>query len=170
MTVTSDTMSSQADVTAKVYEKTLDELKQSAAKATAGFEQAQASIARNLETSQASASNAILFGHRTWAAYARSMQIWATGVQDIALQSATVARTFFAEANEHLKELSAAKSVQEAVAIQTRILRASAEKSVAEASRVANAYIGLTEEALAPITARVGVAAEAARQAQTSPP
>jgi hypothetical protein len=54
--------------------------------------------------------------------------------------------------------------------MQTRIVRESAEKSVAEGSRLANAYIKLAEEALAPITARVGMVAEAVRQVQASSP
>jgi phasin family protein len=160
MANTSDIGSNKAGATAKVHEKTLDGLKQSVAKATAGFEEAQPTIDPSLETSQRGASNALLFAHDRLGAYARSTQIWADGLQDLAQQAANLARTSIAEANEHLKKLAAAGFETEAVEMQTRIMRASAEKAVAEASRLANAYIGLTEKAFA---ATVSMSAEPAR-------
>lgn len=169
MANTSDIGSNELAATAKIHEKTLDTLKQSAAKATAGFEQAQANIAPTLESAQRTASSALLFGHETLGAYAKSTQIWAAGLQDLAQQSATLARTSIAEANEHLKSLTAAGFVQEAVEMQTRIVRASAEKAIAEAGRLANAYVKLTEEAFAPIAARFGMTPASAAQGQTAP-
>ncbi len=168
MTDVSNAVATAAEATAKANEKTMDGLKQSAAKATAGFEQAQAKIAERFDHAQASASNFLEEGHETFAAYTRSTQLWAAGLQRLALQSATAARASIADATEHLKELMAAKSVKEAIEMQTRIVRVSAEKAVAEAHRVANAYVTLTEEALAPITARIAISAEAetARAAQ----
>jgi phasin family protein len=138
----------------------LNGLKQSAAAATAGFEEAEAKIGPSLETLHRGASNALLFGHNTLGAYARSTQIWADGLEDLAKQSATLARTSIAEASEHLKKLAAAEFETDALEIQTRIMRASAEKAGAEASRLANAYIGLTEKAFA---ATVSMSAEPAR-------
>lgn len=169
MAITSNIGSNEAAASANAHETALDGLKQSAAKATAGFEQAEAKIAANLEAAQTSASNALAVGHETLGAYARSTQIWAAGLQDLAAQSAALARTSILEASEHLRKLSAAGFVTEAVEMQTRYMRASAEKAAAEASRLANAYIKLTEAAFVPIAARAGTAAEAARQGNSSP-
>lgn len=169
MAITSNVGSSEVGGSAKAHETALDGLKQSAAKATAGFEQAEAKIASNLETAQTGAANALVVGHETLGAYAKSTQIWAAGLQDLAAQSATLARTSILEASEHLKKLSAAGFVTEAVEMQTQYMRASAERAVAEASRLANAYIKLTEAAFAPIAANVGTVADAARQGNSSP-
>jgi phasin family protein len=137
--------------------------------ATAGFEQAQANSAPNVATAHTSASNALSFGYDTLGAYARSTEIWAAGLQDLALQSAALARTSIAEANEHLKQLSAAGFVTEAVEMQTRLMRASAEKAVGEANRLADAYIKLTQQAFAPIVANADPAdGEPARPGNTS--
>ncbi len=168
MAITSNVGSSEVGGSAKAHETALDGLKQSAAKATAGFEQAEAKIASNIETMQTGASNALALGHETLGAYAKSTQIWAAGLQDLAAQSAALARTAILEASEHLKKLSAAGFVTEAVEMQTRYMRDSAEKAAAEANRLANAYVKLTEAAFAPIAASVGTAAEAARQGQAS--
>ncbi len=170
MANTSESGPNKATASAKVHERTLNGLKESAAQATAGFEQAQAAIASNPETAHTSASNAILVGHDTLGAYAKSTEIWAAGLHDLAMQSAALARSSIAEASEHLKRLAAADFADEAIEMQTRIMRASAEKAVAEAARLANAYIDLTAKAFAPIAAQGGTAAAPGRPANASPP
>jgi len=58
------------------------------------------------------------------------------------------------------KALSAAKSVQEAIDLQSTLGQAAIVKAAAETKKLIDASIKLTEQALAPLTTRVTVAVE----------
>ena len=58
------------------------------------------------------------------------------------------------------KAMSSAKSVKEALEMQSSFAKAALEKAVAESNKLTDASIKLTEQTLAPITARVTLAVE----------
>jgi phasin family protein len=58
------------------------------------------------------------------------------------------------------KALSGVKSVKDAFELQSSFARSALEKSVAESGKLTDASFKLTEQALAPIAARVTVAVE----------
>ena len=58
------------------------------------------------------------------------------------------------------KALSSAKSLKDAFDLQTRFARSTMEKTVAESGKLTDASMKLTEQTLAPLTARVSLAME----------
>jgi phasin family protein len=58
------------------------------------------------------------------------------------------------------KAISSAKSVTEAIDLQSTFAKSVVDKALAESNKLINASIKLTEQTLAPITARATVAAE----------
>ena len=87
-----------------------------------------------------------------------SSKIWTAGVQDITKQFAATAKTSFDESVATFKALSTVKSVKEAIDLQNAYGKTVATKMQEEATRLTDASRKLTEQALAPITARVAVA------------
>ena len=61
---------------------------------------------------------------------------------------------------EGAKALSAVKSLKEAAEIQATFAKAAMEKAVAESAKLQEAVLKLTEQALAPISARMTLAIE----------
>ncbi len=93
-------------------------------------------------------------------AFAKSGQIWADGVQDLTKQAAATARASFEEFVATFKVLGTVTSVKDAIELQSNLARTTIGKAVAETTRITDASIKLSEQALAPITARVTVAVE----------
>ena len=93
-------------------------------------------------------------------AFAKSGQIWAAGVQDLTKQAAATARASFEEFVATFKVLGTVTSVKDAIELQSNLARTTIGKAVAETTRITDASIKLSEQALAPITARVTVAVE----------
>ena len=59
-----------------------------------------------------------------------------------------------------VKALTSVKSIKDAFELQSSFARSAMEKSLAESGKLTDASFKLTEQALAPITARVSVAVE----------
>jgi phasin family protein len=59
-----------------------------------------------------------------------------------------------------VKAIAASKSLKDAFDLQTSLARGAIEKSLAESGKLTDASLKLTEQALAPITARVTLAVE----------
>jgi phasin family protein len=87
-------------------------------------------------------------------------QIWAAGVQDIGKLIAANAQASFDETVSTFKALSSAKSLKDAFDLQASLARSTLEKTVAESGKLTDASMKLTEQALAPLTARVNLAME----------
>ncbi len=102
----------------------------------------------------------VAFGQANMEAFLKSSQIWATGLQDLTKQIATTAKTSFEDSVSTFKAISTAKSVKEAIDLQSSFAKTTLEKAMAESNKITDASIKLTEQALAPITARVTVAVE----------
>jgi len=102
----------------------------------------------------------VAFSQANVEAFVRSSQIWAAGVQELTKQMATCAKESFDESVSTFKAISTAKSVKEALEMQSTFAKTAFEKAMAESNKLTDASIKLTEQTLAPITQRVSVAVE----------
>jgi phasin family protein len=100
----------------------------------------------------------VAFGKDNLEAITAASKIWSAGVQDLTKQMASTAKASMEETVETFKALSGVKSVKEAIELQTTYSKAVAAKAMAESTKLSEASIKLTEQALAPITARMAVA------------
>jgi phasin family protein len=139
---------------------TMSTLKEGVAKATAGFEATQAKVKEGVEKAMKTAEELVAFNQGNIEAIVKSGQIWATGVQDLSKHLAAAAQASLDESMSAFKALAGAKSLKDAFELQSSFARAALEKSLAESGKLTDASFKLTEQALAPITARVTVAVE----------
>ena len=102
----------------------------------------------------------VAFSQGNLEAFIKATQIYATGFQTLTKHLATSNKTSLDESVAFTKSLMGVKSVKEAVELQSGFARTSIEKAVAETSKITDASVKLTEEALAPLTARMTMAVE----------
>jgi phasin family protein len=126
----------------------------------AGFEATQAKVKEGVEKVVKTAEKLVAFNQGNMEAFVKSSQIWATGVQDISKQFAAAAQASLDESISAFKALTSVKSLKDALELQSSFARAAMEKSLAESGKLTDASFKLTEQALAPIAARVSVAVE----------
>lgn len=112
------------------------------------------------ETMMKAAEEAAEFGRGNVEALTKATQIYVAGVQDLGRQTFAIMQGLTDHALEGAKALSGVKSLHEAAQIQSNYARAAVEKSVAESAKLGEAALKLTEEAMAPLTARVTLASE----------
>jgi phasin family protein len=113
-----------------------------------------------MKTMMKSTEDFVAFGQANFEAFVRSGQIWSAGVQELTRQFASSAKASFDESVSTLKAITTAKSVREAMDLQSTFAKAALEKAMFESNKLTDASIKLTEQTLAPITARVTVAVE----------
>ena len=135
-------------------------LKDGMAQATAGFEETQAKVKEGMEKAMKTAEELVAFSQGNVEAMVKSGQIWAAGVQDICKQMAATAQASFDETMSTFKALTSVKSLKDAIDLQASLARSTMEKTLAESGKLTDASLKLTEQALAPITARVSLAVE----------
>ena len=97
-------------------------------------------------------------GKENLEAFTMSSKIWMAGVQDLSKQFAATAKASLEESVATFKALSSVKSVQEAIELQSSYSKTAIAKAMAESTKLTEASMKLTEQALAPITARMAVA------------
>ena len=73
---------------------------------------------------------------------------------------AATAQASFEENMNLFKTLGTVKSLKEAIDLQSGLARSALEKAVAESGKLTDASMKLTEQTLAPLTARVNLAVE----------
>jgi phasin family protein len=117
-------------------------------------------LTQGIKTMMKSTEDLVAFGQANLEAFVKSGQIWSAGVQELTKQMATSAKASFEESVSTFKAISSAKSVKEAMDLQSTFAKAAFEKAMAESNKLTDASIKLTEQTLAPITARVTVAVE----------
>ncbi len=144
----------------KGIDATVSNLKDGMAQAAAGFEQTQAKVKEGVDKAMKTAEELVAFSQGNVEAFVKSGQIWAAGVQDLSKQFAATAQASLDETMSTFKALSGVKSLKEALDLQASLARATMEKTLAESGRLTDASFKLTEQALAPITARVTLAVE----------
>lgn len=106
------------------------------------------------------AEELVAFNRGNLEALMKSSQIWTTGVQDLSKHIAAAAQASLDESISAFKALSSVKSLKDAFELQSSFARAALEKSLAESGKLTDASFKLTEQAMAPISARVTVAAQ----------
>ena len=106
------------------------------------------------------AEEMMTFGQGNVEALVKSGQIWATGLQDLGKTVADSAQAQIEHTMSTFKALAAVKSLREAAELQSNLARTAFEKAVADGGKITDASLKLAEQALAPITARMTVAAE----------
>jgi phasin family protein len=84
----------------------------------------------------------------------------AVGFQDLGKQVFAVTQALTDHAMESAKALAAVKSLKEAADIQAAFAKASMERSMSEATKLQEATLRMAEQAYAPLTARMTLAAE----------
>jgi phasin family protein len=97
-------------------------------------------------------------GKQNLEAFTASSKIWTAGVQDLTKQFAATAKASLEESVAAFKALSTVKSVKEAIDLQSAYSKTAIAKALAESAKLTDASRKLTEQAMAPLTARMGVA------------
>lgn len=146
--------------TIKAVDATVSSMKDGVTKATAGFEATQAKMKEGVEKAMKTAEEFVAFSQGNMEAVVKSSQIWATGVQDLSKHMAATAKASLDESMAAFKALTSVKSLKDAFELQSSFARSAMEKSLAESGKLTDASFKLTEQAMAPITARVTVAVE----------
>jgi phasin family protein len=145
---------------AKAFDATMTSLKDGVAKATSGMEATQATMKEGMEKAMKTAEDFVAFGQGNMEAVMKSGQIWAAGVQDLSKHLAATAQASIDQTVSTFKALTGVKSFKDAFEIQSTFARATIEKTMAESGKLTDASFKLTEQALAPLTARVTAAVE----------
>jgi phasin family protein len=145
---------------AKGIDATVSSLKEGAAKATAGLEATQTKMKEGVEKAMKTAEEMVTFGQGNVEAVVKSGQIWAAGVQDLSKHVAATVQATFDETISTFKAMTSVKSLKDAFDLQAAFARSAMEKSIAESGKLTDASMKLTEQAMAPLTARVTLAVE----------
>ena len=148
------------DTASKGIEATVSNLKDGMTKAAAGFTETQAKMKEGMEKAMKTAEEFVAFGQGNLEALLKSGQIWAAGVQDLSKQMAASAQASFDETMSTFKAMTSVKSLKDAMDLQASLARSTLEKTLAESGKLTDASFKLTEQAIAPITARVSLAVE----------
>jgi len=115
---------------------------------------------QGMEKVMKTAEEFVAFGQGNVEAIVKSSQIWVAGVQDLSKQAAVTAQAQLDETMSVFKAMTGVKSLKDLFDLQSSFARAALEKTVTESSKLTDASLKLTEQALAPITARVTTAVE----------
>lgn len=124
------------------------------------FGAAPVEVKKGMEKAMKTAEEFVAFSKDNAEAIVKSSQIWFTGVQDLSKHFAAAAQASMEESMSTFKAFAGVKSIKEVIDLQTALARSTIEKTVAETGKLTDASFKLTEQALAPITARVSVAVE----------
>jgi phasin family protein len=147
----------------EIVKATASTIADAAAKAVATakvIEPTKSTLTQGMKSMMKSTEDLVAFGQANLEAFVKSGQIWSAGVQELTKQMATSAKASFEESVSTFKAISTAKSVKEAIDLQSTFAKSALEKAMAESNKLTDASIKLTEQTLAPITARVTVAVE----------
>jgi phasin family protein len=117
-------------------------------------------VKQQMEKVVKTAEEFVAFGHGNVEAIVKSSQIWAAGVQDLSKQLAANAQAQFDETMSVFKTMTSLKSLKDIFELQSTYAKAALEKTVSESGKLTDASLKLTEQALAPIAARVTSAVE----------
>ncbi|HET6184599.1 MAG TPA: phasin family protein [Acetobacteraceae bacterium] len=117
-------------------------------------------MSEGMEKAMKTAEEFVAFGQGNLEALVKSGQIWFTGLQDISKQFAATAQAQLEETMSAFKAITGAKSVKDAFDLQAGFARAAIEKTIAESGKFTESSVKLTEQAMAPITARFALAVE----------
>jgi len=120
----------------------------------------QTEVKTQMEKAVKTAEDFVSFSQGNVEALLKSSQIWATGLQDLSKHFAATAQSQIDETVATVKALSSVKSLKEAMDLQSSLAKTAMEKMVAETGKISDASMKLAEQTIAPLTARVTLAAE----------
>ena len=115
-------------ITNENFDRTVSNLKDGVASATAGMEEAQATMRDGLQKAMKSAEEMLAFGQGNLEAVAKSGQIIAAGMQDLSQNFAAAARASMDETVGMFKAMAGVKSIKEAMDLQSKLMRSTLEK------------------------------------------
>lgn len=115
---------------------------------------------RNMEKIMKNAEELLSFSQGNMEALMKAGQIWATGLQDLSKQVAASAQASLDETVSAFKAMTTAKSLKEAIDLQSSLARTAMEKAMTGSGQFADASFKLAEQAFAPLTARFQLAAQ----------
>ena len=92
-------------------------------------------------------------------------RIYGEGLQGMAQHAVEISRAQFEEGMAHLRSLSGVRSLTDLFHLQADFARKTASRALEETSAFAENYMKVTNDALAPVTARVREAAEKVKHA-----
>ena len=144
----------------KGFETTMSGLKDGMSQAAAGFTETQAKVKEGMDKVMKTAEELVAYSQGNVEAMVKSGQVWAAGVQDISKQIAANAQASFDETVSTFKALTSVRSLKDALDLQTTFARSTMEKTLAESGKLTDASLKLTEQTLAPLTARLSLAVE----------
>ncbi len=142
------------------FDKTLHSMKEGIEKATKGFETSQAKMKEGVAKAMKTAEEMVAFSQGNIEAMMKASQIFASGFQEISKHVAASSKASIDESMAFSKSLISVKSVKEALEMQSGFARSAIEKAVAESSKLTDETVKLTENAIAPLTARLALAVE----------
>lgn len=154
------TIETATEASVKNFEKSLSAVKEGIEKATKGLESSQAKLKEGVEKAVKTSEELLAFSQGNLEAFVKATQIYATGFQDLSKHIAASSKASIEESVAFSKSLIGVKSVKEAVDLQTGYAKSSIEKAVAESNKLTDATVKLTEQAIAPLTARISLAVE----------
>jgi hypothetical protein len=131
-----------------------------ASKARETMEQGMQQATKTAEGFYKAAEQAAEFGRGNIEALTKATQTLTTGMQDLGRQYFAMSQAITDHAMESAKALSGVKSLKEAADIQAAFAKASLERTMAETAKLQEAAYRLAEQASAPLTARMTLAAE----------
>ena len=102
----------------------------------------------------------VTFSKQNLEAVTSATKIWTAGIQDLTAQFTSTAKANVEESMAAFKALTSVKSVKEAIDLQSTYSKNMVAKTLAETGRLTDASLKLTEQTLAPITARVAATVE----------
>ncbi len=144
----------------KSFEKSAAAVREGIEKATKSMETSQAKLKEGVEKAVKTSEELLAFSQGNLEAFVKATQIYASGFQDLSKHIAATSKASLEESVAFSKSLMGVKSVKEAVDLQTGYAKTSIEKAVAESNKLTDATVKLTEQAIAPLTARIALAVE----------
>jgi phasin family protein len=145
---------------AQDFGTTMSDMKSGMEQAASGFEASQGKLKEGMAKAMKTTEELVTFSQGNLEAAMKSAQILASGLQDLSKHIAETTQSSFEDSVATMKAISGVKSIKEAVDLQTSFVRGMMEKAVSETGKLTDASLKLTEQAIAPITARVSVAVE----------
>ena len=142
------------------HDKAVEGMKQGAATAAAGMEQAQVQVKEGMQRVMKTAEQMTSFSQGNMEALMKSNHILTSGLTELSKMFAASAKASLDETMGNLKALTTVKSIKEAFELQSSFAKASMEKALTESSKMTEESMKLAEQAFAPISARVNAAVE----------
>jgi phasin family protein len=160
MNTTTNTLEMGQAATAQSLDRTMSGLKEGVAQATASLEQTQTVIRQQMEKAMKTASDMFSFAQGNVEAFTRCGQILTTGLQDMGQTITASTKASMEDTMHTMKAMGSVKSIKEAMDLHAALLRSTMEKAVSQTSKLTDSSMKLSEQAFAPITARMSLAAE----------